>query len=639
MESNNNNNNQMNNINNTNGPNNNVIREYWVKDCDIELAGSKEIVSIQYFCNTENEPIYFPDRSLAALFNVNLSTLRGRFNRLTKKFEGYRLLISEKSKTRLSNNHFINWGPIPSSINKNNNNNNSNHNNSQNSSPSNSAMNSPVLLSQQTPSSPGISSTSISNTSTSSSSSPLHGLVALNHVKLVNIALSEWIATNHERLGTNLSHIEENFRRSDIPFKRKGEIIYINITQQDDLLPPFINSNTYYPSYFPRQHNSSVPTTPDFDYQSHQLQLQHQQQHQLINSNFSLSNSTQFFNFSVKQIMPSTSNSSTGYTPNNNNNNFNNQSSLKKRNTISPDLLEEIYYRTQSNESNSSPNSTVPSSPNSLNSNEDYDYDFIEKKSNEINSNNKKRCNPFEQEETNSYQSIQLNNQSSPLHRQPSPPMFFQKLNLTDTENIPREQQLSPKKHGTNQFYLSKSQNSATPSPPSLSRENSFGNSNNFNQQLPSCPRVYDLIDVYSHQSTKLPFSLNNQNNNENTLNSPFYQSPNQMRNRQQQYQHQPQPSQQSKWIECSMEGKDEIVKVNLSNICSYEQLKYELSSLFKMMSYTIHYSSIRQQFNNDHQVLKSLSIDNFNQFIDVVEKIYLRPQNTTPEIRNLINS
>jgi len=158
-------------------------RDLFVQEFEVILSKSGEATTIQYFCNRDNEPVYFPDRTLSALFQVNLSTLRGRFNRMTKKHEGYRLLISEKSKTRLSSLHFINWG--------------SEH-----------------FLDSDC-------------TSVYRSASPLHGLVALNHIVLVNHALAEWIAYNHERLGTSLADIENNLKKVHLPYTRTNNVITI----------------------------------------------------------------------------------------------------------------------------------------------------------------------------------------------------------------------------------------------------------------------------------------------------------------------------------------------------------------------------------------------------------------------------
>jgi len=155
-------------------------RDLFVQEFEVALTKSGEATTIQYFCNRDNEPVYFPDRTLSALFQVNLSTLRGRFNRMTKKHEGYRLLISEKSKTRLSSLHFINWG-----------------------------------------------SEHFLDSDCSRSASPLHGLVALNHIVLVNYALAEWIAYNHERLGTSLTDIENNLKKVHLPYTRNNNVISI----------------------------------------------------------------------------------------------------------------------------------------------------------------------------------------------------------------------------------------------------------------------------------------------------------------------------------------------------------------------------------------------------------------------------
>eukprot|EP01111_Echinosteliopsis_oligospora_P018812 TRINITY_DN8836_c0_g1_i1.p1 TRINITY_DN8836_c0_g1~~TRINITY_DN8836_c0_g1_i1.p1 ORF type:complete len:411 (+),score=66.33 TRINITY_DN8836_c0_g1_i1:120-1352(+) len=178
-------------------------RDLFVQEYEFVVNKTGESTTIQYFCNRDNEPIYFPDRTLSALFQVNLSTLRGRFNRMTKKHEGYRLLISEKSKTRLSSLHFINWD-----------------------------------------------TQSFIAPDGTRTSSPLHGLVALNHIILVNYALSDWIAYNHERLGTNLSEIEANLRKVNLSYSRNNHVI--TILQKRPHIPTSSSvTTTSSPSSFP----------------------------------------------------------------------------------------------------------------------------------------------------------------------------------------------------------------------------------------------------------------------------------------------------------------------------------------------------------------------------------------------------
>eukprot|EP01112_Ceratiomyxa_fruticulosa_P005023 TRINITY_DN1557_c1_g1_i1.p1 TRINITY_DN1557_c1_g1~~TRINITY_DN1557_c1_g1_i1.p1 ORF type:complete len:659 (-),score=169.88 TRINITY_DN1557_c1_g1_i1:425-2401(-) len=256
--------------------------DLFVKEYEIPLPGKNEVTHIQYFCNTENEPVYFPDRTLSILFNVNLSTLRGRFNRMTKKYEGQRLLISEKSKTRLSCLHFVNWkegseGSGSSSNNNNNNNNqtelavdrsvfdivsdsdvgivrnsgstkldftlvnddlenssyvnipsppnstyNTNNNNSNN---NNNSSNQTQNTNPIKKSNDFVLGGSGINNNKGGRTTPLHGLVALNHISLVNVALAEWIAFSFERLGTSISAIEDNFTRVDLQYTRTNNTL------------------------------------------------------------------------------------------------------------------------------------------------------------------------------------------------------------------------------------------------------------------------------------------------------------------------------------------------------------------------------------------------------------------------------
>lgn len=206
-------------------------RDLFVQEYEFIVDKTGEATTVQYFCNRDNEPVYFPDRTLATLFQVNLSTLRGRFNRMTKKHEGYRLLISEKSKTRLSSLHFINWG-----------------------------------------------TENFVDTDGSRSASPLHGLVALNHIILVNYALAEWIAYNHERLGTSLVEIEANLKKVNLSYTRTNNMIQILQkrpshpslllfrpplpTSADRLVPRRPSEDADLPLFSPSSSPSTSPTQP-----------------------------------------------------------------------------------------------------------------------------------------------------------------------------------------------------------------------------------------------------------------------------------------------------------------------------------------------------------------------------------------
>lgn len=109
------------------------------------FAGNTE--PITYFCNPQEEPVYFPDRSLATLLNVNLSTLRGRLNKYVKNHAGgVRVLMSERAKAQLKS---IQFRQNEQGI---------------------------MYLSQE------------------SKPSPVHGHVAINHISLVNTALKEWVS-------------------------------------------------------------------------------------------------------------------------------------------------------------------------------------------------------------------------------------------------------------------------------------------------------------------------------------------------------------------------------------------------------------------------------------------------------------
>lgn len=207
-------------------------RDLFVQEYEFVVDKTGDSTTVQYFCNRDNEPVYFPDRTLATLFQVNLSTLRGRFNRMTKKHEGYRLLISEKSKTRLSSLHFINWG-----------------------------------------------TENFVDTDGSRSVSPLHGLVALNHIVLVNYALAEWIAYNHERLGTSILDIENNLKKVNLTYTRTNNVIHIlqkrpnlphpsllfrqpTAPNRDRLVPRRPSEEIEIPNFSPSTSPSSSPPQP-----------------------------------------------------------------------------------------------------------------------------------------------------------------------------------------------------------------------------------------------------------------------------------------------------------------------------------------------------------------------------------------
>ncbi|GAM26460.1 hypothetical protein SAMD00019534_096350 [Acytostelium subglobosum LB1] len=221
--------------------------ELAVQDFEIIQCKSNETVTVQYFCNKQGEPVYFPDRTLATLLQVNLSTLRGRFNRLTKKHPGFRLLISEKSKSRLTSLHFIDkyYDPLLGG-----------HQMGGNKSPPHGSIamaeshSSPTLLSSSSGSNRiaygapgggastnnlllgGAGSGNAANMPDDDGhgnySTQLHGLIALNHITLVNHALSEWIAHNYERLGTSLREIESNLTRAQLSFTRTGDVITLH---------------------------------------------------------------------------------------------------------------------------------------------------------------------------------------------------------------------------------------------------------------------------------------------------------------------------------------------------------------------------------------------------------------------------
>lgn len=142
---------------------------------DFELQTAKgEHHTLQLFTKPSGEILYFPDRTLAALFQVNSSTLRGRFNRMAKHSQG-RLLFSETA--------YI-FSSSPSSQ--------------------------PQQVLQKPPSFDFV-----------------HGMVALNHIDLVNRALRDWISKNFLRLGTTLEDIEHNFQAANLRYHRNGNIFQL----------------------------------------------------------------------------------------------------------------------------------------------------------------------------------------------------------------------------------------------------------------------------------------------------------------------------------------------------------------------------------------------------------------------------
>lgn len=118
----------------------------------ITVVRSSQPTTVQFFCNEAGEAVYFPDRTLVVLLQVNGSTLRGRFNRLTKKQAGLRLLLTDRN-TEMGKLKGANF---------------------------------------------------------------MHGMVALNHLELVNSAIREWIAPNQHRLGTRMEEMEENLNRAGV---------------------------------------------------------------------------------------------------------------------------------------------------------------------------------------------------------------------------------------------------------------------------------------------------------------------------------------------------------------------------------------------------------------------------------------
>eukprot|EP01132_Coremiostelium_polycephalum_P005366 gene5366-6696_t len=741
-------------------------REYFVKEFDIELSGTKEVTQIQYFCNSSNEPIYFPDRTLAALFHVNLSTLRGRLNRLTKKYEGYRLLISEKSKTRLSSFHFINWGKSPSC--------------------------STSSTSQQTPSSPPISSPPLNG-----NSSPLHGLVALNHVKLVNVALSDWIATNHERLGTDISFIEENFIKSDIPYKRQGDIITVNVTKKEDLLPPFPISNNFFPPYFPRQFGSGgnqsqqqqqssgagvsgqsnigggiynddgIPSSPhSFPGGASPFQQQFQYYNfsllngtgTPINSNPSTPTSSSSIS-SINCINNNLISSNNTCTNNNNNpqkrlnycpqqqqpqqqqfipiaqNGTHSQQQIQNNNKlrslnfdpniISPDLFPDDSisngHNTNQNNNNinqlngstkslssstsssssasssgptttfDSPNSTVPSSPMIItNFCDDMEYErdsrielqehFDDKRkrimengnyilNNSISLNNGKGatsvCN---QSKKRPYQTtIDRMVSSSQSSSSAPPPLSSYPTTMDENGRMIKKQNSFEGLMMSYPYHLPlhkppPTSHQPTP-PPHLLLNGNNNNTLHYQQPIP----IHPPTTAYHNEDPSPPISnghfsshLMNQYHQLNGIQpSTTLQFPKQSpimiptngHSNFQYHLHQSsinpisngtQKKIKSNWIDCAIEGKNEVKRVDLSNIYSFDELKRELSDLFTLMSFSIHFSRNHINYHDNPSILSQLELDTtkeeWKEFCKNVGKLVIKPVNITPEIRNLIN-
>eukprot|EP01133_Synstelium_polycarpum_P003866 gene3866-4471_t len=297
------------------------INELSVQEFEITQSKTNDIVSVQYFCNKSGEPIYFPDRTLATLFQVNLSTLRGRFNRLTKKYKNYRLLISEKSKAKLTSLHFISWGAgqqnthLPGASAPSNCQNpayyQASHQQQSSSEPS-SASSSPMLNSS-TPVSRSNSSNLLLEDHGGNNGSPLHGLVALNHITLVNHALSEWIAHNHERLGTSLKDIEMNLSRAHLSFIRQSDTI--TLLQRRFTMPPTLTLGGGL---------SSVPgigMSPPSSPHSPRQHFSYSTQSPAINLNNSSLNNMSSYAYTAHPLYISPDSISNYSTANNNNNN------------------------------------------------------------------------------------------------------------------------------------------------------------------------------------------------------------------------------------------------------------------------------------------------------------------------------
>ncbi|KYQ91264.1 putative nuclease [Tieghemostelium lacteum] len=716
--------------------------EYYVKEFEIELSNSKEVALIQYFCNSLNEPIFFPDRTLASLFNVNLSTLRGRFNRLTKQYEGYRILISEKSKSRIGLNHYINWCKQPNTNNNNNQSDRSSTNSPQKQTAStckisnniDSILDIPInniSISQNNNNNNGSSGNGSPTSSPSlngNNTLPLHGLVALNHIKLVNVALSEWIANNYERLGTKISSIENNFKKSEIPYHRNGDVISISITKKEDLIPPFPITGNLLPYYFPRQvgfsssQNSlvSIPNIPGTPIQ---------QQQGFMSSDGSQPSSSTNVNH-LESPNPTTTttttstNSTSGNNLNNNNNNNNGGSFLpvssltrsssclfskskqnnnyqqknnKKLNLhsqlhISPDLFASNVddgYRSTSPTSSmfDSPNtSTGPSSPITFNSfiNDDA-LEPLDRDQYNNNNNNIFSC-------TNSlfgkkHQSLPTPNPETPpptnypYNRKRSASSDFtiydnNNNNNNNNNNIfgcidYQHQYQSPSTPTTPTSSYSKTQDEyfemclnskSTTSTPNLSSPNILLNNNNMIQKS-NLPVVQQQQQQQQHQQQQSPQSLKkykistqllnncnniiNSNNNNNSIgnkninsnnNTTIGKNSNNTNFAVQKhfiYFINNQRSTNPTFIDCVVEGENDVKKVDLSKIYNFQEFKYTLSKVFSLISFSIHYNK-----SNNNVVETQLydSKDEWKSFYELANKVIIKPINTTPEIRNLIN-
>ncbi|EFA84416.1 Putative nuclease [Heterostelium album PN500] len=687
------------------------MREYFVKEIEFGEPGHPDHNLIQFFVNADNEPIFFPDRALSFLFHVNLSTLRGRFNRINKKKDGNRILISEKSKFKLSDTHYINWDKIirfnsnSTTTQTNNNNNNQNTNTSNNRTTTTNNNNNSTSTSTSNPNliqfESDISSASTSpehNSPSLNSSSPLHGLVALNHVKLVNRALADWISSNYERLGTSIQTIVDNFHSYEIPFTRSGDILSISINNKDDQEPP--------PYAF---HPYSAPSSPQL--------LPYPYLYQTLSCNNSQSSSCDEDSEDEYQnllLLPKLHDNTII-----NNNNINNSSSSSNNNNNRIQNHLNYSFDSQASSSASTPNTTSNLKYYNLNYNLDNQQQFINKKidhssfhpykSNNTNNNHYQAqskspirnnnigksnqslhrstdsfyINTTPEKDNNNIIYESTSNTSIPFYRGTtnSSPTHFSSRSINHQQISPRDNsyQLSPIKenghssssslhnlhllqspvmyHGqSSSFLVHPNQTSHLQPPQSTPKARPFYHYNS----EPSLTIYQNQMKIRNTNSNNTNININNNNynnnsnnifesnqknhhNNHNTINNANINNNNNNKN----------SLLFNNIIECSLENGSLSRDIDLINLNGFEELKKKLTEIFNLSSFSI-IATAKKPSSNDynnhalysssqyddiyinHNELTSRNNESWKEFAKAVKRITIKPVNITPDIKNL---
>ena len=125
---------------------------------------------ITYFCDSNNQPIFFPDNSIAALLCVNVHTIRGWMNKLSKteNLQGSRCYMGVEGKARIASS--IHYQQLPNN----------------------------QYLQQD------------------DAGLAFKGALAINHIALVNYTIETWLLPHVPRV--DIHAIANNFQRVNLPF-------------------------------------------------------------------------------------------------------------------------------------------------------------------------------------------------------------------------------------------------------------------------------------------------------------------------------------------------------------------------------------------------------------------------------------